>query len=369
MPTIHVHLPLPDAPRYDVQIAPGLLDQLGTLVRAVAAAPSCALISDTNVAAHYLPRATAALAAAGYRVIPHIIPAGEAHKTLASYSAALDTLLHAKVERATPVIALGGGVVGDLAGFVAASLLRGVPFIQVPTTLLAAVDASVGGKVGVDHSAGKNLIGAFHQPRLVVTDIATFATLPLREIQCGLAECIKHGVIRDAALFAFIGDHAEKILARDPASLSELVAWNVKIKAAVVAEDPFEKGVRALLNLGHTFGHAIENVMEYSGVQHGEGVALGMVAAGRLAAKLGTFPAVDLAALIHLIARVGLPTSLPALDAQKTFAAMWTDKKVKSGKLRLVLPTSLGTAHIVDGGTIAEADIRAAIESLKFPPV
>jgi 3-dehydroquinate synthase len=362
MTTIHIQLPNLPAPAYDIQIGPGLLEQLGAMVRAVAPAVSCGIVTDSNVGPHYLERAKAQLSAAGYRVIAHTIPAGEAHKTVASVAAAWDTFLAAKVERATPIVALGGGVVGDLAGFVSASLLRGTPFIQVPTTLLAAVDASVGGKVGIDHAAGKNLIGAFHQPRLVLTDISTFSTLPAREIRCGLAECIKHGVIRDAALLDFIERNAEKILALEAGAMTELVARNVAIKAAVVQEDPFEKGVRALLNLGHTFGHAIENVIGYGAIQHGEGVALGIVAAGRLAIALGRFSEAEQARLVALLAKVGLPTKCPQLDVEQTFAAMFTDKKVRGGKLRFVLPVRIGQAEVVDG--VADGPVRAAIQSL-----
>jgi 3-dehydroquinate synthase len=362
MKEVSIQLPTPPAPKYSVVIGSGLLESLGERVKALAPAPTCGIVTDSNVAKHYLARAKTSLAGAGYRVIEHVIPAGEQHKTLGNASAALDALLHAKVERATPVIALGGGVVGDLGGFVAESLLRGVPFVQAPTTLLSAVDASVGGKVGVDHAAGKNLIGAFHQPKLVLTDISTFRTLPTRELQCGLAECIKHAVIRDAGLFDFIERNAAKIAAMDEAALADLVAWNVRIKAAIVEEDPFEKGVRALLNLGHTFGHAIENVMDYAGVQHGEAVALGMVAAGRLANKLGKFPDASLRRMIALIGRVGLPTSIGGLDPDKTYAAMFTDKKVSAGKLRLILPTSVGSAEIAVG--VAPQDIESAIRSL-----
>ena len=300
-------------------------------------------------------------------MIAHVIPAGEQHKTLATVSTALDAFLNARIERATPIVALGGGVVGDLGGFVAASLLRGVPFVQVPTTLLSAVDASVGGKVGVDHATGKNLIGAFHQPRLVLTDIATFKTLPVREIRCGLAECIKHAVIRDADLFTFIKQRGKELLACDMAAMAQLVARNVAIKAAVVQEDPFEKCVRALLNFGHTFGHAIETVREYAGILHGEGVALGMVAAGRMATALGRFPAADLAAMIELIGAVGLPTAQPGLDVERTFAAMFSDKKVRGGKLRFVLPSRIGAGRNSDGrarGGGAGGDCIAAI-SLK----
>lgn len=362
MHTIAVEIPALAPHTYDVRIGPGLLEELGPLARSLAPAPAAGLLTDTNVAPHYLGRATASLEKAGYRVIPHIIPAGEQHKTLATVSAAIDTFLNARVERATPIITLGGGVVGDLGGYVAASLLRGLPFIQVPTTLLSAVDASVGGKVGVDHAAGKNLVGAFHQPRLVLTDIATFQTLPPRELRCGMAECIKHAVIRDPELFAFIQRHIGALLGCDLALLSDLVARNVAIKAAVVHDDPHERGIRAILNLGHTFGHAIEAVSDYTAIAHGEGVALGMVAAGRMAHALGRFGEQDLHAMIALIGAAGLPTSLRTLDLEKTYATMFTDKKVRGGKLRFILPTRIGHAEIATD--IPDAAVRAALASL-----
>lgn len=365
MATVPIHLPAPAPISYDVRIEPGVLQDLGAIVRAVAPAPSCIIISDSAVAPLYLRDARASLEAAHYRVIDYVFPAGEESKTLNTAVAALDHVLRATVERATPVVALGGGVVGDLAGFVAATLLRGVPFIQVPTTLLAAVDASVGGKVGVDHAVGKNLIGAFHQPRAVVTDVSTFKTLPTREIRCGLAECIKHGIIRDRQLFSFIATNAAKITACDAECLTELVAWNVKIKGAVVMEDPFEKGVRALLNLGHTFGHAIEAVAGYSGIQHGEAVALGTIAASRLAARMGKISDADAATITNLFDFIGLPASLPSVKVNDVYAAMFTDKKVSGGKLRLVLPTSIGTADVFRD--VPENLIRDAIASLELP--
>lgn len=365
MAIVRVKLPTSPAPDYDVLIEPGALRRLGELVRGVAPAPSCGLITDSQVAPHYLAAAKASLAAAGYRVIEHVFPAGETHKNVATLAGAWDALLAAKIERATPIVALGGGVVGDLAGFVAASVLRGVPFVQVPTTLLAAVDASVGGKVGIDHAAGKNLLGAFHQPRLVVSDVETFRTLPEREVRCGVAECIKHGIIRDAKLFAFIATHAAKIMAQDAPTMNQLVAWNVSIKAAIVGEDPFETGVRALLNLGHTFGHAIENVMEYGGVQHGEAVAVGMIAAARLAVQSGWLTPRELQEIVDVIDLVGLPTGLPDLDVERTLAAMATDKKVRAGRLRFVLPTRIGAAEVFDAAGIDPAQVRAAVESLR----
>ena len=331
MSTIEIQLPATVVPAYDVLVESGLLARLGACVRAAVPSPSCAIITDSHVAPLYLKPAKESLESAGYRVIEHVMPAGKAHKTMTHAIAAMDTLLSNRVERSTPVIALGGGVVGDLAGFVAATVLRGVPFVQVPTTLLAAVDASVGGKVGVDHAAGKNLIGAFHQPRLVLTDISTFRTLPPREVRCGLAECIKHAIIRDAALFTFISAHVEKILAHDPAAMQELVVQNVRIKAAVVREDPFEHGVRALLNLGHTFGHAIENATGYR-VQHGEAVALGTIAAARLSQARGTLATAEVSCVTGLIRAAGLPTSVADLDVAATLALMAGDKKVSLGQ-------------------------------------
>ena len=386
MPTISVQLPAAAAPAYEVRIAPNLLADLGSLVHSVAPAPSAAIISDDHVARHYLTAARMSLQTAGYRVIEFVFPSGESSKTLATASTAFERLLAVKggggVERATPIIALGGGVVGDLAGFVSATILRGTPFIQCPTTLLAAVDASVGGKVGVDHAVGKNLIGAFHQPRMVITDIATFQTLPAREIRCGLAECIKHAIIRDASLFTFISDNLPAILAPKPSLpiLTELVARNVQIKADVVMLDPFEKSLRALLNLGHTTAHALETITGYgtkssalnpqhsvhsTSLQHGEAVALGMVVAARLAVSLNKLPASTAAEITSLIARAGLPTHFPNLDINATLSVMATDKKVTNGQLLFILPTSIGTAEKV--AAIDPALIRAAVASLAQP--
>src|SRR5690606_20501984 len=239
-----------------------------------------------------------------------------------------------------PVVALGGGVVGDMAGFVAATVLRGVPFVQVPTTLLAMVDASVGGKTGVDHAVRKNLLGAFHQPSAVLIDPESLRTLPARELRSGLAECIKHEVIRDAEGFARLEAGIERAAALDLAYLTELIAHNVVIKAAVVEADPFEKGERAHLNFGHTIGHAIEAASGF-GYAHGEAVALGMVAAGRLATRLGMWDEASCRRMTALIARAGLPTGGLTLPSEPVLQTMQFDKKVKDGKLRFVLPERL----------------------------
>jgi 3-dehydroquinate synthase len=362
METIEVRVPAASVPAYEIRIGQGLLPELGGMVRAVAAAPSVGVVTDSNVAPLYLPVVRHSLEAAGYRVNEFVFPAGEASKNCQNYLAALDTLLFAGVERRTPVVALGGGVVGDLAGLVAASLLRGVPLIQVPTTLLAAVDSSVGGKVGIDHEAGKNLIGAFHQPRLVVTDIDTFRTLPIREVRCGLAECIKHAVIRDSKLFDFISSTAESLLKVDTLPMAELVAWNVAIKADIVTQDPFEQGIRALLNLGHTFGHALEKVFNYSELQHGEGVALGIVAAGETAVVTGRWSAEEQAAVEGLLSAVGLPIRKAGLDIPAVLAAMGTDKKVQAGKLRFILPDRIGHASVVSD--VPAAAVEAGLRRL-----
>lgn len=367
MATVPVQLPVPAALSYEVRIESGLISQLGQAVRKLAPAPTAAIISDTTVAGHYLQAARGSLAAAGYSVVDFVFPAGEASKTIETATAAMTKILNFGIERATPVITLGGGVVGDMGGFVAATLLRGLPFIQVPTTLLSAVDASVGGKVGIDHAAGKNLIGAFHQPRAVLTDINTFKTLPDREVRCGLAECIKHGIIRDHELFAFISQNMAKIMTCDTETMIELVERNVKIKAAVVHEDPYEKGVRALLNLGHTFGHAIETVAGYTGILHGEGVALGMVAAANLALARGMLSSDDAEQIKTLIDLAELPTSMPEIDVARVFEAMGRDKKVEGAKIRLVLPSKIGAAEVVRG--VPDDQIIAAIESLKCPPM
>ncbi len=364
MPEIHIQLPPPAAAAYPVRVGTHLLSELGTNMKERAPAPSCGLITDHHVARHYLDPARVSLEAAGYRVCTFVFDAGEANKTLRTVSAAYDALLTARLERSSPVIALGGGVTGDLTGFVSATLLRGVPFIQVPTTLLAAVDASVGGKVGVDHAMGKNLIGAFHQPAAVLTDVTTFKTLPALEMQCGLAECVKHAIIKDAELFNYIDRNLAAILACDSGILTELVAWNVQIKAAVVMADPFERGDRALLNLGHTFGHALETLAGYSNLAHGQAVALGVAAASHLAVQRGEYPAESAMAVEALLKRIGLPVRVPIADPAAVLNAMRSDKKIISGRLRLILPSEhTGKARIA--GDIPDNQILQAIDYIR----
>lgn len=335
--------------RYDVRIEPGLLAQLGSLVRDLAPHDRAALIVDDKITETHGPAAQASLKSAGYDPLVATMTAGEDHKNLATVESLYHKLLDERLERKSPVITVGGGIVGDTGGFVAASYLRGVPFVQCPTTLLAMVDAAVGGKVGVNMPQGKNLIGAFHQPVLVLIDTDTLKTLEKRDFICGLAECVKHGIIRDPELFSWIDTQADKILALDSDTLVELVECNVRIKAAVVMEDEKEAGVRAHLNFGHTFAHAIEAGTEYGKYLHGEAVSLGMVAAARLAVDTGRCGADVVDQLVKLLDKLGLPTSandLPAND--KLMTIMRSDKKVADGKVRLVLPDRLGAVSIVN---------------------
>ncbi len=285
----------------------GLLHDMGGALAKLSSAKKAAVVTDSHVGPLYAQQLIQSLQSAGIEPIVATLPAGEDHKTLDSLLPVFDTFLEARIERSTPVLALGGGLIGDMAGFVAATLLRGVPFVQIPTTLLAMVDASVGGKTGVNHSTGKNLIGAFHQPIAVLIDPELLRTLPDRELRGGLAECIKHDIIRDAEGFAHLERDLSKALARDMDYLADLVAHNVAIKARVVESDPFEKGERAHLNFGHTFGHAIETVSHYA-YSHGECVALGMVAASRTAVALGILDAASCHRIIALIEKAGLPT-------------------------------------------------------------
>ena len=267
---------------------------------------------------------------------------GESFKTMESVGSIIDSLVSAQTNRDTTVIALGGGVVGDIAGFAAACYMRGVAFIQVPTTLLAQVDSSVGGKTGVNHPSGKNLIGAFHQPQLVIIDTDTLATLPDRELRAGVAEIIKYGVISDAEFFEWLEANIEALLARNADALAHAIHRSCQIKAEVVSEDEKEKGKRALLNFGHTFAHAIENCLGYGEWTHGEAVAAGMV----MAAELSNFGQAAEERIRNLIVGAGLPAAPPAIDAGKLRAAMQTDKKVQAKQLRFVLLRSIGDAYI-----------------------
>ncbi len=335
------------ARRYPIRIGTGLLGDRDAIA-ALVPGRHALIVTDANVGPLYLGAVEAALA--GRTVRSLVLPAGEQEKTLARFTDTLAALAALGASRDATVIALGGGVVGDLAGFAAACWMRGVRFVQLPTTLLAMVDSSVGGKTAVDLPEGKNLVGAFHQPSAVIADLATLATLPPRELRAGLAEVVKYGAIGDADFFAWLEAHAEALLAGDPDALAHAIATSCAHKAGVVARDETEQGERMRLNFGHTFGHAIETEQGYGGLLHGEAVAVGMVLAARLSADLGIAPWSDAARLAALLERLGLPVSLPAgLEPQALLERMRLDKKALSGRLRLVLWTGLGRAEVVDG--------------------
>ncbi len=344
---------------YPVWIGAGLLADHARW-RAALRGRHALVISNTTVAPLYLPRIEAGLH--GLRWSPFLLDDGEAHKTFANVGRALEALAELGATRDACVIALGGGVVGDLAGFSAACWMRGIDFIQMPTTLLAMVDSSVGGKTGVNLPAGKNLVGAFHQPRAVVADLDTLATLPEREYRAGLAEVVKGAAIGDAAFFAWLEQHAAALAAREPASVLQAIARKVQYKAGVVARDETEQGERALLNLGHTFGHAIETAGNYTAVLHGEGVAIGMRLAAQLSERLGLSQPADSARLQRLLEQLGLPTTIPSgMDAQRLLERMRLDKKNSAGQLRLILWRGIGRAEIVAG--VAEADVLAVLKA------
>jgi len=344
--------------RYPIRIGRGLLGDAAALAAQVPGRHALVL-SDANVAPHYLAPVQAALA--GKQVKALVLPPGEQEKTLARFGDVMQALAELGASRDATVLALGGGVVGDLAGFAAACWMRGVRFVQLPTTLLAMVDSSVGGKTAVDLPEGKNLVGAFHQPAAVLADTATLDTLPARELRAGLAEVVKYGALGDAAFFSWLEDQADALLARDPEALAEAIARCCAHKAGIVARDETEQGERMLLNLGHTFGHAIETEQGYGGLLHGEAVAVGMVLAARLSSELGRAPWTDAARLASLLERLGLPTALPAgLAAPALLDRMRLDKKAVSGQLRLVLWRGLGQADVVRG--IDEAAVLAVLD-------
>jgi 3-dehydroquinate synthase len=341
---------------YDIAIAPGLLHDGARIAHAIRGR-HVLLVSDSHVAPLYAQAVEAALLAARPDVVlaRWVMPAGEQHKTLVQFGACLDALAQLGATRDATVLALGGGVVGDLAGFAAASWMRGVDCVQLPTTLLAMVDSSVGGKTAVDLPQGKNLVGAFHPPRAVISDTSTLRTLPDRELRAGLAEVVKYGAIFDRHFLAWLERHAQDLLARDDAALAEAIARSCEFKADVVARDPYERGHRALLNFGHTFGHAIEAEQGYSGVgldafNHGEAVAVGMVLAARLAALLDLAPEHDAQALQSLLAAFGLPVRLPeGLAPAALLARMRLDKKADALGLRFVLWDGAGQGRLVAG--------------------
>ncbi|MBN8262941.1 MAG: 3-dehydroquinate synthase [Xanthomonadales bacterium] len=357
------HVDVGGAAPYRIAIGPGLL-QDGALLAATLRGRHALIASDGNVAPRYLHRVEAALrmARSDVRIGRHVVAPGEAEKTLGNFAATLDALAGLGATRDACVFALGGGVLGDLAGFAAACWMRGIDVVQLPTTLLAMVDSSVGGKTAVDLPQGKNLVGAFHPPRAVVADTTTLRSLPPRELRAGFAEVVKYGAIVDAPFLAWLDTHAEALLAGDDVLLAKAIARSCAHKAAIVERDPFEHGERALLNFGHTFGHAIEAEQGYAdGLNHGEAVAVGMVLAARLSTALGLADAGDGDRLQALLARFGLPTTVPAgLDPAALLARMRLDKKAQASGLRFVLWEGAGKARVV-----AEVDEGAVLGVLR----
>lgn len=303
------------------------------------------VVTNAAVAGLYLPQAQRSLVSVEHVDVVEIGD-GETFKTLDTYAAILDALIDKRHNRSTTVVALGGGVVGDVAGFAAATYQRGVGLVQVPTTLLALVDSSVGGKTAVNHPAGKNLIGAFYQPRVVVADVAVLATLPEREFRAGLAEVVKYGIIADAAFFAWLESHMDDLLGRDPTSLVHAIRRSCEIKAQVVADDEREQGHRMILNFGHTFGHAIEAVTAYERFLHGEAVAAGMAMAMNLSVRLGRSDNRDEKRVRRLIERSGLVAEAPDVDVDAMLEAMGMDKKVMDGRLRLIVCDGIGSVSV-----------------------
>ena len=330
---------------YQIRIGSWLITRPELLVPFVRGGRA-ALVTNVTVAPLYLEPLAAGLIASGIDVVRIIVPDGEAYKNWETLNAVYDHLLEAHCDRQTTLIALGGGVIGDLAGFAAATYQRGVSFVQVPTTLLAQVDSSVGGKTAINHPRGKNMIGAFHQPLAVLADVNTLATLPERELRAGLAEVIKHGLIRDLGFFEWIEANIGPLLARDTEALVHAVRRSCEIKAEIVALDERETGPRALLNLGHTFGHAIETAMGYGAWLHGEAVAVGMVMAADLSQRLGSLGKDDVSRVVALLKRTGLPVAVGDISPPRFLELMSVDKKAAGGRVRFILLDRLGSAAI-----------------------
>ena len=330
---------------YPIYIGAGLISK-SDLFRPFIAGQSIYIVSNTTVAPLYSKRLVETISGDAKSVHEIILPDGESYKDWATIQKIFDALLTNGADRKTVIIALGGGVIGDMAGFAAASFMRGIRFIQVPTTLLAQVDSSVGGKTGINHPLGKNMIGAFHQPVAVIADLDTLKTLPPRELSAGLAEVVKHGAIADATFFDWIESHTKELLNCDLNAMSHAVERSCEIKSAVVAADEKESGIRAILNYGHTFGHAIESGLGYGEWLHGEAVACGMVMAADLSARLGHIPSSDVARIKQLVSAFGLPTSAPKLGNPRFFELMQLDKKSEGGMIRYITLEKIGQAKI-----------------------
>jgi 3-dehydroquinate synthase len=358
MQTLTVEL---ESRSYPIYIGPGLLGH-PELIADRLPQKKAALITNSTVGPLYATAMRRALESRGIAVVPITLPDGEAYKDWKTLNGILDALLENRCERGTALIALGGGVIGDLAGFAAAVYQRGVPFIQVPTTLLAQVDSAVGGKTAINHPQGKNMIGAFYQPLAVIADTDTLATLPPRELAAGIAEIIKYGVIRDRVFFAWLEANMARIVNRDAEALTYAIERSCAIKAEIVARDERETGDRALLNFGHTFGHAIETALGFGQWLHGEAVAAGMVIAAKLSNRLGLIGPAEVTRIVDLLARAGLPTTAPRLGLERYLELMGHDKKVQAGRIRFILVRCLGEALVsaeVPGAALAEVLVHA----------
>lgn len=351
---------------YNVAIVPGGLRQFGEWLQPLKLGQHVLVVSNPVIFEHYGAEVLASLCQAGFTPSQCILPEGEQHKTPATLQQIYDVALEHRLERSSTFVALGGGVVGDMTGFAAATWLRGVNVVQVPTSLLAMVDAAIGGKTGVNHPKGKNLIGAFHQPRLVFIDPQVLKTLPIREFRAAMAEVIKYGVIWDAELFTQLeaADRLDDLSYLDESLLQEILTRSCRAKAHVVSQDEKEAGLRAILNYGHTIGHAVESLTGYQTVNHGEAVAIGMVAAGKLAVALQLWDAESCDRQLALVQKSGLPTELPAgVDIAAILVALQSDKKVKSGQVRFVLPVAIGKAMVTD--QVPMDAIRAVLRSMQ----
>jgi 3-dehydroquinate synthase len=343
---------------YPILIGPRLLEDAQLLSKHIAAR-NLLIVTNATIAPLYLAKLQSALP--GRRIATLILPDGEQHKTLDSFARIVDSLVAERMNRDAAAVALGGGVIGDLVGFAAACYQRGIDYVQVPTTLLAQVDSSVGGKTGVNHAHGKNLIGAFHQPRCVIADTSTLQTLSPREYRAGMAEVVKYGFIRDAAFLQWLEANVERLLAREDTVVMHAVRRSCEIKAEVVAQDEREQGLRAILNFGHTFGHAIETAAGYGTWLHGEAVAAGMAMAAEMSARLGWLPSGDRDRVVQLLQRFELPIAPPRIGAQRGRELMGMDKKVLGGRIRLVLLRQLGRADVVDD--YAEQALDATLQA------
>ncbi len=362
MQDIRVHL---GSRSYSIVVGDGVLASVGHRLRALGAGPRAAVVSDPPIIKLHGETVLDSLRAAGFILTVIELPEGEEAKTLAAAETCWNALLQAGLDRTSTVLALGGGAIGDVAGFVAATYMRGIGFVQLPTTVLAQVDASIGGKTAIDHPQAKNLIGAFYQPRFVLVDPRIVLTLPEREFRSGLAEVVKHGIVLDAVYFADVERHVDLLLARDLGALERVIGGSCRLKASVVERDEREAELRAALNYGHTVGHALEAVTRYARWAHGEAVALGIAAAARLAQRLGHATADTVDRQERLLGAVGLPTRLPEIDHDAVLEAMRRDKKARDGKVPFVLAPTIGEFRLVHD--VPAADVRAVLRELTAP--